>query len=254
MKIAKLRKSLIKAYRRLRCRVCGGHRVLMLADSHAGVFEYIFDHDLLAPHWINCDIVGGSTGYGLNKDRSSTDAYRKFLVALERYRDYDVVGIMLGEVDCCSALWLKAQATGQSPLDFLPLSLKGIERLVQAVHRSGRGQRVVLFGAILPTVQDHQVAHQDTLLRREVRASLRERTDLVLAFNARLQQLAAHVGAEYADITAETLDPVRGVVKDDMLITDRIDHHQSQSATAPFWAATLKRLLANRPPVATVAP
>lgn len=244
IRLRKLRKSLTKRYRALRCGLTRGHRILVLGDSHAGVFEYIFDHDLLPPHLINCEIVGGATGYGLNNDASSTGAFRKFQQGFQRFEHYDVIVIMLGEVDCSSALWLKANAEGRPVTDYLGHSLKGVRRLVDWVLQQQGKRTLVLAGAILPTVKDSQNATQALEARRQIQVGQRARTDLVLEFNAGLRDLAIAKGMPYMDITAATIDSKTGVVADDFLIPGEADHHQSQSATAAHWVAALNRALA----------
>lgn len=242
MNWAKYKKSWRKLFRRLRCRWRGGERILVLGDSHAGVFEYIFDHDLWPPHLINCDIVGGATAYGLTNDNSVTRAFPKFQQALKRFPDYGTVLIMLGEVDCSFALWHRANQRGESAAAQIPRAVQGVVRLLDWLAQEGKKRRVVLVGAILPTIKDHQVHLQEFELRRQVKATQRERSDLVLAFNHALQRLAADRGLDYIDITAATLDPALGVVRDEFLVAVGVDHHQSQARTAGLWVTALRQL------------
>lgn len=214
----------------------------MLGDSHAGVFEYIFDNDLFPPHLINCDIVGGATAYGLNNDQSVTGAFQKFCHALHRFPNYRTVFIMLGEVDCSFALWNRAARQNSSANEQIPHAIRGIERLLDwaAVHAPSR--KFVLIGSILPTIKDHQADQQEFELRRRIKATQRERTELALAFNAALKALAVKRGIPYIDISDATMDPVSGVVSDDFLVDVGVDHHQSQSKTAHLWVRELRKL------------
>ena len=240
----KYKKSLLKMYRRLRCAVLGGQRILVLADSHAGVFEYAFDHDLLVPHLLNCEIVGGATAGGLNNDHSVTAAFAKFQTALRRFATYDVVVIMLGEVDCSFALWHRAQQRGETAFQQIPRAMQGIERLLDWGMQQHAQCHFVLAGGILPTIRDDQIDQQYYELRRSIRATQRERSDLVRAFNQALADLAARRGLPYIDITAQTIDPERGVLRDEFLVQDMVDHHQSQAMTAALWVEELKPVLA----------
>lgn len=244
MKWAKYRKSLHKIVRRVRCRLQGGHRILVLGDSHAGVFEYMFDRDLLLPHLVNCDLVGGATAYGLNNDRSATGAFAVFLRALRRYAAYDVVVIMLGEVDCSFALLKKAERQGVSPESLIEQSLSGLRRLVFAARdeRASPVRRVILAGSILPTVDDQSAPRQVNELRREVRVSQAERTRLVLRFNEEVRKMAEELGVRYIDLTAHTLHPATGLV-DHRCIDSPQDHHLAHAASAPLWARELLKIL-----------
>ncbi len=212
--------------------------MLILCDSHGGVFEYIHDNALLSPHYINCEVVGGATAYGLNNDQSSTRSFLKFSQAIKRYPTFDVIGIMLGEVDCSVTLWAVAQKRGVAAAELIPQAMRGYQRLIDYLQSNGKS-RIVLFGSILPTVSDEQQPFQFEPLRRNAGADQRQRTALVLAFNQQLQVLAKGAGLDYLDITQETLDEKTGLVNQAFVIRDRIDHHQSQAMTAPFWCAKL---------------
>jgi len=239
----KYKKSLLKTYRRLRCSFLRGHRILILGDSHAGVFEYIFDKDLLAPHLLNAEIVGGATAGGLSNDHSVTAAFAKYQQSLSRFADYDVVVVMLGEVDCSFALWNRAKQRNESVFAQIPRAMQGIARLLDWAGEHYPQRRFVLAGTILPTIKDDEIDLQYYELRRSVRATQRERSDLVLAFNEAVRQLAGERGLPYLDISSQTIDANTGVVRDEFLVQEKLDHHQSQAATAPFWTEQLKRVL-----------
>jgi hypothetical protein len=243
MSLAKFGKSAAKAFRRVRRACLGGHRILILGDSHAGVFEYIFDRDLLAPHVVNCEIVGGATACGLNNDRSLTGAFTIYQRSLQRFADFDVVVVMLGEVDCSFALWNRARHRGESVLEQIPRAIQGIERLLDWGSSQNGRLRFVLAGSILPTVKDDQIDQQYEA-RRSLRVPQSERTALVLAYNEALNGLATRRGLSYIDITAATRDPVSGLVRDDFLVRDAVDIHQSQPATAGLWVREIRGVLA----------
>lgn len=236
--LKKFLKSARKQLAKLKCRIHGGKKILILCDSHGGVLEYIHDNELLSPHYINCEIVRGATAYGLGNDQSSTRSFLKFSQAIERYPTFDVIGIMLGEVDCSVTLWAVAQKRGVAAAELIPQAIRGYQRLIDYLQSNGKS-RIVLFGSILPTVSDEQQTFQLEPLRRNASADQRQRTALALAFNQQLQVLAKDAGLDYLDITQETLDEKTGLVNQAFVIRDRIDHHQSQAMTAPFWCAKL---------------
>lgn len=239
----KYRKSLLKRYRRFCCSLLGGKKILILGDSHAGVFEYASDRGLLVPHWVNCEIVGGATAAGLSNPHSVTAALAIYQASLRRFADYDVVVVMLGEVDCAFSMWHRAAQRGESAFDQIPRAIQGIECLLDWAKAQKTQHRFVLAGSILPTIKDDQIDQQFYELRRSIRATQRERSDLLLAFNAALSQLASSRGLPYFDITAQTLDAELGLVRDEFLVKDFVDHHQSQEMTAPLWVDGLKQVL-----------
>jgi hypothetical protein len=240
---SKYKKSFSKFRKRVKCYWQGGERILVLGDSHAGVFEYIFDNNLLPPHLINCDIVGGATAYGLNNDKSVTGALQKFQDALLRFPDFRIVCIMLGEVDCSFALWNRAMRENSPVCNQIHLVISGIERLLDWAEQQQPPRKFVLLGSILPTIKDHQIDQQSFELRRRIRATRYERTKLVLALNQALKELAHKRGLPYLDITDETIDPTSRTVRDEFLVDEGIDHHQSQPKTALLWACKLNKML-----------
>lgn len=244
MRLERYRKSLKKLKRRLQNRLRGGRRILVLGDSHCAVFEYCFDHGLLAPHWLNAEIVGGATAGGLNNDRSASGAWQKFGHALRRYADFDVIVLMVGECDCSYALWKKSERDGVAPERLIEHSLAGVARLIGHIRAARpRGiHRIILVGAILPTVDDAHAPSQDNLLRREITASQAARTQLVLAYNRGLQGLAEARDVACLDITAAILDPRTGLI-DRRFVERADDHHLSPAATAQFWSSSLMKLI-----------
>ena len=243
MKPGRYKKSLHKAWRRLQNRIHGGRRILVLGDSHCGVYEYCFDQGYLVPHLLNCEIVAGATAYGLNNDQSATMAWHRFDRALKRYRDFDVVLIMLGEVDCSYALWQKSERTGLPPEAFFDRCFAGLERLLQRVRsEGGAARKVIVAGASLPTIADQYAAVQENELRRSIAATQMQRTQLVLAYNACLAEFAYAHDVRYFDLTAETLDPETRLVAR-CYLAEPDDHHLSHPATGKLWAASLLRCL-----------
>ncbi len=239
MRFGRYGKSLKKRWRGLQNRLLQGRRILVLGDSHSGVFEYCFDHGLLAPHWLNCEIVAGATAYGLNGDTAATQGWQKFTAALRRFADYDVVVIMLGECDCSFALWKKAERLNVTPASLIDHSLAGIRRLVSRIRDDmSRERKVILVGAILPTVSDAAAATQENLPRREIAASQQARTRLVLEFNEQLNHLASELDLAYFDLTAEVLDETSGQIHQ-RFISAAGDHHLSHPASAVLWSSKL---------------
>jgi hypothetical protein len=237
-------KSIKKAVRRLQNRLFAGRKILVLGDSHCGIFEYCFDQGLLVPHLVNCEIVAGATAYGLNNDVSQTGAWQKFERALRRFAHFDVVVLMLGECDCSFALPKKAERLNVSPESLIDQSLAGLRRLVVKVRgdTAAPGRRIILVGAILPTIDDGAAASQENVLRREIRTSQAERTRLVLSFNEKLRQLADDMQVGYFDLTAQTMNPETGLV-DRRYVASAEDHHLSHPASAPLWARGLLNCL-----------
>lgn len=241
-KTQKYLNSLLKLFRRTRRIIAGGQRILVLGDSHSGVFEYIYDRDLLRPHVINCETLSGVTACGLANDSSTTRSFKKFTEAVRRYASYNVIVIMLGEVDCGFALWHKAKKASLPVETQICYSVNGISRLLLWIKTHFPKKQIIIAGAILPTVKDADVTRQGLPLRESIKATQLQRTNLVLALNDELKKLAASFDVHYIDITVPTRDLQSGMVQDRFLMPS-VDIHQSQEFTAAFWVDALRSLL-----------
>jgi hypothetical protein len=239
--LSKIKKSLQKRYRELINYFQNGKKILVLSDSHGGVFEYINDHNLILPHLINVKVVGGATAYGLNNSNSSSQTLKHFLSELNRFKTYNTIIIQLGEVDCAYILWKKAQDYKNSAYDNISISIRGYELLIKELLPYNK--RIILSGAILPTVKDGQKNSSEVALRDTISTTQLERTNLTLKFNEQLKLLAIKYSLDYIDITEETMNKDTNVVDDKFIIKDKVDHHQSQENTALLWSSKLQSLI-----------
>lgn len=237
----KIIKSLKKRGQKFKRFLFNGKNILILSDSHGGVFEYIHDNHLLAPHYINAEIIGGATAYGLSKETSSTNAFEKFIQGIKRFRNYTTILIQLGEVDCSFILWKKAEAKNKTPEEMIQYSINGYEKLINKLTELKKA--IIISGAILPTLKDNEKAGETAQLRNTINATQKERTNLILQFNLELQKLAKKHNLIYIDITDETLDKDTQVIATQYVRKDKIDHHQSFQATAPIWVKKLYEVL-----------
>ena len=121
--------------------------------------------------------------------------------------------------------------------------ISGVDRLVKQAKLLANGSRkIIVVGAILPTIADDSIATQENPLRRSIAATQMERTQLVLAYNYRLAAYAAAERLDYFDMTEQTISPATGVV-DHRYLALAEDHHLSHPATGQMWAEQLKALL-----------
>lgn len=216
--------------------------VLFLGDSHTKYFTYAARKGYLGERRTASCVVFGATAGGLTNPKSHTGALLQFRHFLSEQPDNSILLIHLGEVDCGFVIWYRAQKYGE-----------GVEKqMLEAVDaycafldevRSNYHHSVIVTGATVPTIRDHtdwgEVAH----LRREVTASLAERTALTLAFNNELQQRCADRKILYLDLTDTLLDPLTGVVADRFRNPDPADHHLNKRMVSPLWADILNPVL-----------
>ena len=236
--LRKLKKSIKKRYKKIRCYLQNGKKILVLSDSHGGVFEYIFENDLFVPHYINVDMVGGATAWGLNKENSTTESFEKYKRIMKICKDFDIVIIQLGEVDSAFIWWKKMEA-GLSKEEVLEHSIKGIKKLIEYIQNNHRF-KIILAGTVLPTLKEGQMSKgKDVELRKKVNIPQIEKTKIILEYNEKMKKLANEYNLDYIDITEETLNPNTGVIDDRFIRHDIVDHHHNFSVTADLWIKKL---------------
>src|SRR6185369_4540208 len=103
-----------------------------------------------------------------------TKATTQYQLALQSHRPTQVV-TLLGEVDTGFVIWYRAKKYQQPVESMLSLAVSNYGRLLDACRERAP---VIVVSAPLPTIRDGQDWGEIANLRREVDASLKERTDL----------------------------------------------------------------------------
>jgi hypothetical protein len=191
--------------------------------------------------------VSGATAQGLVNPRSKTNAMPIFSRRLAAARPWQVLCSQLGEVDCGFVIWYRAEQHGVSVESQLERSLGGYVALLDRARRHGLG-RTLVISAPPPTIPDDQQRGDVARARETVSASVRDRTELTVEYNARLRATCAERRIGFVDVTTPILDPVTGVVDVRYLNPDPEDHHLDPHRFAPLVAERLRAALLSLPP------
>ena len=237
--IKRIKHSVFKKIKWLQSHLFNGKRILILGDSHAGVFEEMFNQGYFKKNFVSCEIVGGATAYGINNAQSLSQAHTKFKKAVKRFHYCETVAIMLGEVDCSIALWVIAEKNQQSPDDLLDHI---VDKVNQFLKQHLNNKKIIILAASLPTVFDHQIDDQVYLPRKGKQYPHQQRTKLVISLNQKLDEMARQNGYAYLDITDAILDKKTGLISTDYVKQDMIDHHLSFSTTYDLWQQQFESL------------
>lgn len=213
-----------------------------LGDSHVRPVKWAIDAGLFAPFTCLLEEVGGATAVGLRHPTSKTQALALFRDRLLPFDGDRVPVFQLGEVDCGFLIWSRAQRFGESVSMQLEASLAAYQAFLREVRDNGH-HRLIVSSATLPTIRDGQLDGEIALLRREVTASQRERTDLTLEYNGRLSAFCAHEGMAFADLTTALLDPETRLLHERFRHPDPHDHHLDPAEAGPIWAKVVLRNL-----------
>jgi hypothetical protein len=179
-------------------------------------------------------IVEGATASGLPNPNSATQAGRKFVEYLQAFTaPADTKLFCLGEVDCGFIIWLRAQRNGTSPISEMRYALEHYEELLKAAS-AGRPERVLVLSAPLPTIRDNQQWGIVANARRDVRATIIQRTRLTNDFNSELKEICERRGFRGLFVNDKMIDPSTGIVHDKYLNENPLDHHMNPASVAPI--------------------
>jgi hypothetical protein len=219
------------------------NEILVFGDSHAQVFYHRRIKECMDGCFFNIYKVGGATASGLANPNSKTRAYQVYRRALENSRARAVV-VLLGEVDTGFVIWYRAQKYNEPIRAMLDLTLETYSKFLLEIKKQGLG--VVVISAPLPTIQDGNDWGDIAKARREVKASLRDRTDLTLEFNRRVHAFCVQNNLIFVNLDPHCLDE-SGLVSPRLLSSDRNNHHYEVGVyadlMAPHIADSLKYIL-----------
>ena len=235
------RRATVATARAQAARARARRRVLVLGDSHAAVFRQPGLRRL--PIGFELHEVGGATLTGLANRASATGARVTFDAALDAARTRsappEAVLTLLGEVDCGFVLWKQHERDGTPLPDLLDVA---VERFREFVTAARAVAPVVVLSPPLPTLDDQSGIGEYASARRSVRATRRERTDLVRDLGARCAVMAEASGATYLDLDPDSLGP-GGEVSPLLVAPDPTDHHYDKVVYARLLARRLAPVL-----------
>ena len=204
---------------------------ICLGDSHIAIFDYIKKNKLLNNFLLDVIEVGGATAQGMINPNSKTDALRIFMTRLKNAKRFQSVILQLGEVDCGFVIWYYAEKYSVSIDKQLNKSLNNYMAFILQIKQLGF-EDIIVMSAPLPTIADNQDWGNVANARREISASLKERTALTLRYNALLAENCKQNDIRMLDLTQFLLDENTGLLQHEFLNADKLDHHLNSEAYA----------------------
>jgi len=209
----------------------------IVGDSHIAPFRWASESGLVDSPCLFTE-VGGATAVGLRNPNSLTDAVGIFKKALLPMRGVARPVIQLGEVDCGFVIWYRAQKYGEGSDAQVEQSIAAYLEFVDELIVNGH-TTIVISGATLPTIRDGQDWGEIANARREVTTTLLQRTELTLAYNAKLRAAARHRRLPFIDIAEKILDQGTRVVAEYFRHPDPNNHHLDPHKAGALWATEL---------------
>lgn len=206
--------------RRFKRIVFGKKNVLIIGDSHAGVFDHEGFKSRFPDYEFTVVSVGGATISGLDNPNSKTQAmpiFRKFYYNLKP----DLVITQIGEVDTGFVLWYKAERSG-SPVELLlEQAMTNYEKMLKEFSVP---DQTIVVSAPLPTIKGGQALGEVANARKSISATQKSRINLTLDFNQKLHHLCDSLGCHFVNLDKDSPNE-KGNVRENLLSTDPCYHH-----------------------------
>lgn len=214
-------------------------RITVIGDSHVYVFKDIRLKLRFPNKKFNICAVGGATVSGLENPNPITQAYKIFINKLNALTEDDVLIIMLGEVDTGFVIWYRAEKYKASVDEMLNLA---IENYTNFLLKAKFVRKLIVISTPLPTIRDDADLGEVANLRREVKASQKERTELTLKFNRLIREFCEAEEIIFIDLDIESLGQ-DNIVDKKLLNKCKSNHHYDPTAYTKLLKAKLKEVI-----------
>jgi hypothetical protein len=203
----------------------------IISDSHGEAFKHI---DFKSQYNINSKycIVHGATASGLANPNSNTQAYPIFKKHIsEKVKKNDHIIFLIGEVDCGFTIWLMSEKKNLLTDDILKRAVTNYTDFISDFVLPYT-KNIIICSAILPTIKDGAPMGEIANLRREIKASQKEKTALTLNFNNSLREFCLKFKLKYINLDSILLNETTKVIKEEFLNEDILDHHPEPTLLA----------------------
>ena len=220
----------------------GAQKIHCIGDSHLSAFRYISERHYFHRTIFKFCVVRGATASGILNPGSKTQGFTTFREYAENnISSCDWILTCLGEVDCGFVIWYRSNKYGSSIEKQFARAVDNYKNFL-CMLKDNVNENIVVCSVPLPTIQDEQDWGEIAHLRKEVKASLRERTNLTLSFNQRLSKLCKKMGLFFLDLEKYVLNIKTMCVDKKYLHPNPLDHHLNAKVLAPKLVKELKNL------------
>jgi hypothetical protein len=210
-----------------------------MGDSHTAVFNEEGMKKFLRKNYDSfVETVGGATISGLTNPNSKTNANAIFNSTHNLIKP-DVLITQIGEVDTGFVIWYRAQKYRASVSEMLNQCIDNYRALL--TQYQGK-EKTIVISAPLPTIQDNQDWGEVANARKEIKATIAERTALTIEFNTSIEKMTKELGLNFINLDIESAGN-DGLVAKFLLNTNMSDHHYCRKAYARLIKKHLETIL-----------
>jgi hypothetical protein len=197
----------------------------VFGDSHVEVFDFINQNNLSSKFHYHVLGVGGATALGLVNPNSKTDCLNIFLTKINTipFKRIKLL-FLLGEVDTGFIIWYRAHKYNMSIDNQLMESVQNYVSFIDRIMTKGF-RNITILSAPLPTIQDNQDWGEVANLRKEIKASQKDRTALTIRYNTLLEAESRLRKIQFVNLDYELLNSKNEIIKDVFLNKDPLNHH-----------------------------
>jgi hypothetical protein len=194
--------------------------ILVLGDSQASVFWHKPFNKTFQGYFFNVVPVGGATVSGLDNPNSKTQALAEYTSMILDSKAKNIV-VFLGEVDTGFVIWYRAEKYQSSVTEMADLALMNYQKLLKGLKDRFH---LICISTPLPTIKDGSPHGEVANLRKSIKASQLQRTNLTRMFNKKIEENCSQNDIAYIMLDGESLGD-DGLVREDILNKDPADHH-----------------------------
>jgi len=220
------------------------YKIAIVGDSHTKEWVWLKKH--FYSKEIDIVLVNkkpGKTAQGLCK-QENIDLLLDPIRELKTQLDYLL--IYLGEVDCGSALWLKAKRNSSNVKDELTQAIQNLIKMAKAAQEEPNVNKVILMAPVLPLVENYKDNPGMSKIRKSITASWDERNKLTKDFCKLLKGKATKENILYCTVNHLLIDKETSFVKQEIIENHSIHHHLKTEYGAKLWLKQIEKLITNQ--------
>ncbi len=244
MRVWNMKRFASKIVRKMRLHVGSGPVLHFCGDSHLAPVRHAYAQGWLDPFRCRFTSVGGATAVGLRHPTSKTQALAKFRSVLLPCRRDVIPVFQLGEVDCGFVIWHRAKKYNESINEQLDASIEAYVLFINELRTAGY-KTIIVTSAVLPTIGDGGFQGEVALLRKDINATQRQRTELTIDYNRQLARALHGTGVIFLDFTPDLIDGETRLIRHEFKHPDANDHHLDPERGGRLWGRHIKACLAS---------